>query len=108
MPKQHRHIEGVNAINSVTARSREEAFRVVSGSHEGFLRVCDMPYSKGNLTASTRTMRTPGSIWSLELSKDGEFIVSGTTNGYVQIWNASTGQMIKILEPNELGSLPFS
>ena len=39
-----------------------------------------------------------GSVWSVALSADASMIVSGSFDKTVRIWNAATGECVRVLE----------
>ena len=53
-------------------------------------------YSRGSINLPLMTVSTEGQIFAVAFSSDGMQIVSGSDDGSVQVWDASTG--IKLME----------
>ena len=54
-------------------------------------------YSQGSINLPLMTVSTVREIWAVAFSSDGMQIVSGSGDGSVQVWDASTGVELKAL-----------
>jgi WD40 repeat protein len=78
------HTDGVYSV-ALSSDGR----RIISGSHDGTIKVWDATTGQEKLTLKGRTRFF---INSVAYSDDGRRIASGCEDGTVQVWDATTGQ----------------
>lgn len=79
--------------------------RVVTGSHDGTLRVWNMENGK----QEGRSMQQGNDVYSLAVSQDGKKIISGAVNGSVKVWDVESHHLVKTWAyPGEFPSIAIS
>ncbi len=54
-------------------------------------------------------VQLPTTIQPAEISRDGELVVTGSTDGFVRLWDVSTGQILREMQHgSEINSVAFS
>ena len=94
---------GSNAVQLLLKGSRlalekqDLSETVIPGVNFGLASLSNVNLTGANLT-ETFFAKALGAVYSLAYSPDGKYLVTGDSNGRVQIWNAVTGQELLNLE----------
>ncbi|MBD2444955.1 hypothetical protein H6G25_17540 [Dolichospermum sp. FACHB-1091] len=94
---------GSNAVQLLLKGSRlalekqDLSETVIPGVNFGLASLYNVNLTGANLT-ETFFAKALGAVYSLAYSPDGKYLVTGDSNGRVQIWNAVTGQELLNLE----------
>ncbi|KIJ14039.1 hypothetical protein PAXINDRAFT_45714, partial [Paxillus involutus ATCC 200175] len=79
--------------------------KLVTGSGDGTLRIRDRTTGAVEVLHGHR-----GSVWDVDVSQDGEIVVSGSDDKTVRIWNGKSGETMQVFEghKNWVRSVQFS